>query len=93
MKQWGGSFLEIQNTLQNTNPTFKCLGLFHYKLSSFIKKNKIETIKLWMMDLLWFWTILIKAISIPFHLSIANKNIESHRNEIILITPYYKKGN
>jgi len=44
MKQLGGSFLEIQNTLQNMNPTFKCFGLLNYELSSFIKNNKIETI-------------------------------------------------
>lgn len=78
MKQWGGSFLEILNTLQNTNPTFKCFGLFNYELSFFSKE--IETIKWWMMDVPWFWTILIKAISIPFHLSIVNRNIVSDKN-------------
>lgn len=36
----GGSFLEIQDTLQKTNPTFKCFGLFNYELSSFIKKKQ-----------------------------------------------------
>lgn len=91
MKQWGGSFLEILNTLQNTNPTFKCFGIFNYELRFFTKK--IETIKWWMMDMLWFWTILIKAISISFHLSTVNRNIASDKNEIILITLYYRKGN
>lgn len=93
MKQWGGSFLEIQNTLQNMNPTFKCFGLFNHELSPFIKNNKIETIKWWMRDMLLFWTILIKVISIPFHLSTANNNIVSDRTEIILFTLYYRKGN
>lgn len=91
MKQCGGgSFLEILNTFQDTNPTFKCFGIFNYELRLFTKK--IETIKWWMMDMLWFWTILIKAISMPFHLSIVNRNIVSGKNEIILITLLLQKG-
>lgn len=37
---WGGSFPEIQHTLQNMDATFECFGLLNYEFSSFIYPKK-----------------------------------------------------